>query len=70
MSELLNVKDLAAASRESIAVWRKRVFLRDIDIVRCGRNVRISCKALEEWLRRRTVPASNHADGVVPVEGR
>ena len=64
-SGLLTVPDLALASNESQAAWRKRIFLRQISFVRCGRNVRVSQDAFAQWLRDRTTPAKPNAEQLV-----
>jgi hypothetical protein len=51
------IPELAKITGESIAVWRKRVYRREIESVRCGRNVRVSGAALQSWLQARTVPS-------------
>jgi len=52
-----DVPALARETRESAAVWRKRIFQREIQFTKCGRNVRVSRAALDAWLAARTVPA-------------
>lgn len=54
----LTVADLAVATAESEAVWRKRIMRREIPFAKCGRNVRVRCEDLKSWLRVRSVPAS------------
>jgi len=54
---LLSVEDLAAATNESVAVWRKRILHREIDYFKCGRNVRVKRGDLEQWLQARMVGA-------------
>jgi excisionase family DNA binding protein len=53
----LTVADLANATAESEAVWRKRIMRREIPFVKCGRNVRVLSEDLKSWLRLRSVPA-------------
>ena len=55
--EFLTVRELAKCSNESVAVWRKRVFFRQIGYVKCGKNVRVSKAELNRWLSARTVVA-------------
>ena len=55
--KLLSIPQLAAESGESQAVWRKRVFFRQIPYVKCGRNVRVRREDLYAWIAQRLVPA-------------
>jgi hypothetical protein len=48
----------AAITGESLAVWRKRVFYRQIPVVKCGRNVRVRSGDLDRWIQQRVVPAA------------
>jgi len=59
--KLYSLPTCAEITNESVAVWRKRVFWRRIDYVKCGRNVRIPESALLEWIKQRTVMASGEA---------
>lgn len=52
-----SVPELAEATNESVAVWRKRIWRREIEHVKCGRNVRVLRSTLEQWLLDRMVPA-------------
>jgi Helix-turn-helix domain len=53
----LSVEELAKRSHESEAVWRKRIYRREIACVKCGRNVRVRLSDFEVWVERRLVPA-------------
>lgn len=55
--KLMSVEELAALTSESKAVWRKRIFERQIPYVKCGRNVRVLRDDLDAWLADRLVPA-------------
>ena len=57
LESLVSLAEAARLTGESLAVWRKRVLHRQIDYVKCGRNVRIHPAALKEWLTRRMMPA-------------
>jgi hypothetical protein len=57
LSGLLTIPELAAASNEAEATWRKRIFFRKITYVKCGGSVRVRRNVFERWLRDRTVPA-------------
>ena len=58
LNELMPLRDVARYTCETLAAWRKRVFLRRIEFVRCGRNIRVRRSTLEQWLRDRTVGAT------------
>ena len=62
--EHYSIPRLAMITDESEAVWRKRVLLRKIRYIKCGRNVRISRAELDRWLQCRTVHPE--AYGVTP----
>ena len=51
----LTVAELAQETKESVAVWRKRIYRGEIEHAKLGRNVRVSRAALEAFLRARTV---------------
>ena len=57
LDEYLSIPQVALVTNEKPATWRKRVFLRQVEFVKCGRNVRIRRSILERWLNARTVPA-------------
>ena len=59
--ELMTLPEAAKQSKESESVWRKRVFTRQIPVVKCGRNVRILKSDFEAWLQQRLIPAANEA---------
>lgn len=61
MNELLAVPELARKTGESISVWRKRIFRREVPFVKLGRNVRVRREDLENWLEARLVPARGEA---------
>jgi len=46
---------LSKATNESVSVWRKRIFLRDISYVKLGNNVRVKQEDLERWVEERRV---------------
>jgi excisionase family DNA binding protein len=50
---LLTITELARATAESQAVWRKRIQRREIEFLKCGRNVRVTRTALQSWLNAR-----------------
>jgi len=52
---LLTVEQLAETTSESVAVWRKRIFLKEITYVKCGGNVRVEEEVLEQWVDARRV---------------
>ena len=58
-NRFLNIADLARKSNESEAVWRKRIFRKEIPYVKFGRNVRVSRESLAEFISNSTVPARN-----------
>ena len=53
--DLLTVNDLAEITKESVAVWRKRIFHRQIPFVKLGTNVRVRRVDLDEWLKNRLI---------------
>jgi hypothetical protein len=53
--QYLSVADLAAESRESMSVWRKRVFRREIPYVKLGRNVRVRRGDFDAFIAARVV---------------
>lgn len=56
--QLLTIAELAQITNESVATWRKRIFLKRISYVKCGRNVRVPASELDQWLRARTVASA------------
>jgi excisionase family DNA binding protein len=55
---LYSLSTCAAITGESLAVWRKRIFYRQIPFVKAGRNVRVRREDFDEWIRQRIVPAA------------
>jgi hypothetical protein len=53
----LTVTDLATETGESIAVWRKRLYRREIAVLKFGRNVRVDRNSYQAWVNQRTIPA-------------
>ena len=53
----LAVGDLATETNESVAVWRKRIYRREIASIKCGRNVRVRASDFDAWIRDRLVPS-------------
>ena len=53
-SVFLTVEDLASITRESVAVWRKRLFRQEIPFAKLGRNIRILRSDLALWITART----------------
>jgi hypothetical protein len=53
----LDVNELAKESGESVAVWRKRIFFRQIPYVKFGRNVRVKRENFEAFAAKREIPA-------------
>ena len=47
------VEELARSTNMSVAFWRKRIWLRDIEVERFGRSVRVTADALERYLAAR-----------------
>jgi excisionase family DNA binding protein len=47
------VEELARATNMSRAFWRKRIWLRDIEVERFGRSIRVTAEALERYLAGR-----------------
>jgi len=64
LEPLVSLADAAQLTGESLAVWRKRILHRQIDFVKCGRNVRLHPAALKGWLDRRIVPAGRESDNL------
>jgi excisionase family DNA binding protein len=56
-TQLLSVPQLAAETAESQAVWRKRLFRREIRFVKLGRNVRVHRQDLDLFLAARQIAA-------------
>jgi hypothetical protein len=52
---LYSLRQLAEITNESVAAWRKRILLKQISYIKCGRNVRVSKATLLLWLSRRIV---------------
>ena len=46
----LSAQQLAEITSESVSVWRKRIRLGEISVVRFGRNVRVLARDLESWI--------------------
>lgn len=46
----LSAQQLAQITGESVSVWRKRIRLGEISVVRFGRNVRVLARDLESWI--------------------
>jgi hypothetical protein len=53
--QYLSIADLAAESRESPSVWRKRVFRKQIPYVKLGRNVRVRRADFDSFVAARLV---------------
>jgi excisionase family DNA binding protein len=47
------VEELARATNMSVAFWRKRIWLGDIEVERFGRSVRVTGEALDRYLTTR-----------------
>ena len=65
-----SIAELAQITNESVAVWRKRIFFRQIAYTKCGKNVRVSHQTLQDWLRARTVQAATLSNGGHEAEAR
>jgi hypothetical protein len=63
LETLLSIGQLAKRSVESEAVWRKRIYRREIASVKCGRNVRVRSSDFEAWIQQRLVPADRETHG-------
>ena len=61
LATLYSLPQLAEITAESVAVWRKRVLLRKITFIKCGKNVRVPKTELERWLASRTVACKEAA---------
>ncbi len=61
IQKLLSVSDMARETRESVAVWRKRLLGRQVPFLKLGRNVRVRREDLERWLEARLIPAHGEA---------
>ena len=57
----LSIPELALETNESQAVWRKRIFFRQIPYLKLGRNVRVRRADFESWLEARLVSVDNRA---------
>ena len=55
----LTLQQLAERSNESLAVWRKRIFFRQIAFTKFGRNVRVAEEDFQRFAKERTVPISD-----------
>jgi hypothetical protein len=64
-NEYLSVPTLAAMSDETESAWRKRIFKRQIPIVKFGRNVRVRRQDFEAYAAARTIVAT-----ITKAEGR
>jgi excisionase family DNA binding protein len=53
--ECYSISDLAEITNESDAVWRKRIFRREIAYLKLGRNVRVHRQELDSFLSTRQV---------------
>jgi hypothetical protein len=58
---LYSVPQLARITTESEAVWRKRILFKQVEYVKCGRNVRVSDTEFQRWLTARTVASKGAA---------
>ena len=56
---LMTVKEVAALTRTSEALWRKLIFLKRIKVTRVGRCVRIEQGELNRVLQLGTTPAQD-----------
>jgi excisionase family DNA binding protein len=61
MSQLLSVPEVARRTNSTASFWRKKIWLREIEVVRVGRLVRISESTLARWLASRTYPVKHRA---------
>ena len=59
--QLMSVPELALESNESEAVWRKRIFRKEIPYIKLGRNVRVRRAEFESFLEARLVCAESRA---------
>ena len=59
----LSLKQIAERSSESVHVWRKRIYRREIAHIKSGRNVRVRESDYLAWVQERVVPAAR--DGLV-----
>jgi hypothetical protein len=53
----LSIPELALESNESEAVWRKRIFRKEIPYYKFGRNCRVARQDFEEFCAARRVEA-------------
>ena len=58
---LISIPQLALESSESEAVWRKRIFRKEIPYIKLGRNVRVRRAEFESFLEARLVSADSQA---------
>ncbi len=63
MSQLLTVKQAADTLGLKVATIRAWLSRRKLPRVNCGRAVRIPSEAVEEFIRRNTIPAREVRDG-------
>jgi excisionase family DNA binding protein len=57
VKRLLNVSETAEALNVKTATVRAWLFQRKLPKVNCGRAVRIPAEAVEDFIRRNTIPA-------------
>ena len=57
-NSMLSIRQLAAESNESVAVWRKRIQRRQIAFVRFGRNVRVPREAYADFVALHLTPVN------------
>ena len=57
MDSLMTVEEAAQLSRMSPSWWRQKVFRREIDYLKIGRNVRIRRSTVEGVLNRAEIKA-------------
>jgi hypothetical protein len=60
--KFLTVEDLARESGESSAVWRKRLYLRQLPHLKFGRNVRVARQDFDAFCAARVVPAGRRGE--------
>jgi excisionase family DNA binding protein len=48
---------MARETGESQSVYRKRIFRRELPVIKLGRNVRVRREDFERWIEHRMVPA-------------
>ena len=57
-----SVAELAGMTRESVAVWRKRLFRRELPFYKFGANTRVRDSDFRDWFQGRMVSGKEQGE--------